>query len=120
MIGDSIAYLREQGKRPYYDAEHFFDAWADDSGYALECLRSAVSAGAENVTLCDTNGATLPAEVAEATGQSSRLLVPTSRSASTPTTTPSAPLHRLRRSTPARHSCRARSTAVASGPATQT
>ena len=67
MIADSIAYLREQGKRPYYDAEHFFDAWADDSGYALECLRAAVGAGAENVTLCDTNGATLPAEVAEAT-----------------------------------------------------
>src|SRR5687768_626631 len=67
MISDSIAYLREQGKRPYYDAEHFFDAWADDSGYALECLQAAVDAGAENVTLCDTNGATLPNEVAEAT-----------------------------------------------------
>jgi 2-isopropylmalate synthase len=50
-----------------YDAEHFFDAWRDDSGYALECLRAAVAAGAENVTLCDTNGTSLPAQVAAAT-----------------------------------------------------
>jgi 2-isopropylmalate synthase len=50
-----------------YDAEHFFDAWREDSGYALECLRAAVGAGAENVTLCDTNGSSLPHQVAEAT-----------------------------------------------------
>ena len=50
-----------------YDAEHFFDAWRDDPGYALECLRAAVAAGAENVTLCDTNGSSLPGQVAEAT-----------------------------------------------------
>ena len=60
MIADSVAFLRGQGKRVVYDAEHFFDAWADDSDYALRCLRAAVEAGAENVTLCDTNGATLP------------------------------------------------------------
>ena len=51
-----------------YDAEHFFDGYRDDSGYALECLRAAAEAGAENVTLCDTNGSSLPAQVAEATG----------------------------------------------------
>lgn len=67
MIRDSIAFCREQGKRVFYDAEHFFDAWADDHGYALECLRAAVDAGAENVTLCDTNGATLPEGIAAAT-----------------------------------------------------
>jgi len=67
MIVDSVNYCRAAGKRVVYDAEHFFDAWADDRGYALECLRSAAAAGAENVTLCDTNGATLPAEVAAAT-----------------------------------------------------
>ena len=55
------------GKRVVYDAEHFFDAWRDDPGYALECLRAAVAAGAENVTLCDTNGSSLPDQVAEAT-----------------------------------------------------
>jgi 2-isopropylmalate synthase len=67
MIADSVAFLREEGKRVVYDAEHFFDAYADDSAYALRCLRAAAEAGAENLTLCDTNGATLPGEVAEAT-----------------------------------------------------
>ncbi|HET7120949.1 MAG TPA: citramalate synthase [Solirubrobacterales bacterium] len=67
MIGDSVGFCREQGKRVVYDAEHFFDAYRDDSGYALECLRAAVAAGAENVTLCDTNGSSLPEQVAAAT-----------------------------------------------------
>ncbi len=67
MIVDSVNYARAEGKRVIYDAEHFFDAWRDDAGYALECLRAAVAAGAENVTLCDTNGSSLPAEVAAAT-----------------------------------------------------
>jgi len=67
MISDSIAFLRENGKRVIYDAEHFFDGFRDDSDYALECLRAAAAAGAENVTLCDTNGSSLPGQVAEAT-----------------------------------------------------
>jgi 2-isopropylmalate synthase len=68
MIGDSVAYLVNAGKRVIYDAEHFFDGYRDDSGYALECARAAADAGAENVTLCDTNGSSLPGQVAEATG----------------------------------------------------
>ncbi len=67
MIADSVAFLAERGKRVVYDAEHFFDAYRDDDAYALRCLRAAAEAGAENVTLCDTNGATLPSRVAEAT-----------------------------------------------------
>jgi 2-isopropylmalate synthase len=67
MIRDSVAYLVGAGKRVIYDAEHFFDGYRDDPGYALECLRAAAEAGAENVTICDTNGSSLPAEVAEAT-----------------------------------------------------
>jgi 2-isopropylmalate synthase len=67
MIAESIAFLRERGKRPFFDAEHFFDGYRDDSAYALECARAAVKAGAENVTLCDTNGGSLPGFVAEAT-----------------------------------------------------
>ena len=50
MIADSVAFLRAQGKRVIYDAEHFFDGYRDDPGYALECLRAAAEAGAENVT----------------------------------------------------------------------
>jgi 2-isopropylmalate synthase len=64
MIAESIAFLISQGKRVIYDAEHFFDAWRDDSGYALACLEAA--SAAENLTLCDTNGASLPVQIAEA------------------------------------------------------
>jgi 2-isopropylmalate synthase len=67
MIADSIAFLREQGKRPVFDAEHFFDGYRDDPAYALECVRAAAEAGAENVTLCDTNGGSLPGFVGETT-----------------------------------------------------
>ena len=67
MVADSVAHCAGAGKRVIYDAEHFFDGWRDDPGYALECLRAAVAAGAENVTLCDTNGSSLPHEIAEAT-----------------------------------------------------
>jgi 2-isopropylmalate synthase len=67
MIADSIAFCRDQGKRPVFDAEHFFDGYRDDPDYALECVRAAAEAGAENVTLCDTNGGSLPQFVAEVT-----------------------------------------------------
>jgi 2-isopropylmalate synthase len=67
MIAESIAFLRGEGKRVVYDAEHFFDGFRDDSPYALRCLAAAVDAGAETVVLCDTNGSSLPGEVAAAT-----------------------------------------------------
>jgi 2-isopropylmalate synthase len=60
MIAESVAFLAAQGKRVIYDAEHFFDGYADDRAYALRCLRAAVEAGAETVVCCDTNGGTLP------------------------------------------------------------
>jgi 2-isopropylmalate synthase len=63
MIGDSIAFLVRQGKRVLFDAEHFFDGFAEDPGYALDCLRAAADAGAERVVLCDTNGGSLPPQV---------------------------------------------------------
>ncbi|MBW8059002.1 MAG: citramalate synthase [Solirubrobacterales bacterium] len=67
MIADSISFCRGEGKRAVFDAEHFFDGYRDDPGYALECLRAAAEAGAENVTLCDTNGGSLPDFVGETT-----------------------------------------------------
>ncbi|MCW2987719.1 MAG: 2-isopropylmalate synthase/homocitrate synthase family protein, partial [Solirubrobacterales bacterium] len=67
MIADSVGFCREQGKRVVYDAEHFFDGYRDDPGYALACLEAAVAAGAENLSLCDTNGSSLPDQVAAAT-----------------------------------------------------
>ena len=67
MIDESVAFLVGEGKTVVYDAEHFFDAWRDDRDYALRCVRAAAEAGAAWVTLCDTNGASLPHEVAGAT-----------------------------------------------------
>jgi 2-isopropylmalate synthase len=67
LIADSVSFLVAQGKRVIYDAEHFFDAYREDPEYSLRCLSVAVEAGAENVTLCDTNGSSLPGQVAEAT-----------------------------------------------------
>jgi 2-isopropylmalate synthase len=69
LIGDSVAFLAAEGKRVIYDAEHFFDAYRDDPDYALRCVLAALEAGAENVTLCDTNGSSLPPQVAEATAR---------------------------------------------------
>ena len=67
MIADSIAFLTDAGKRVVYDAEHFFDGFRDDRAYALRCARAAAEAGAAWVTLCDTNGSTLPDEISHAT-----------------------------------------------------
>jgi 2-isopropylmalate synthase len=67
MIAESVAFLAAAGKRVVYDAEHFFDGWRDDPAYALACLSAAVAAGAETVTLCDTNGSSLPSQVTAAT-----------------------------------------------------
>ncbi len=63
MIGDSIGFLVAQGKRALFDAEHFFDGFQLDPGYALDCLRAAADAGAERLVLCDTNGGSLPPQV---------------------------------------------------------
>ena len=67
MIGESVEYCSVAGKRVVYDAEHFFDGWREDRAYALACVDAAAEFGAENVTLCDTNGSSLPHEIAEAT-----------------------------------------------------
>ena len=63
IIEQSVAYLKSNGKRVIYDAEHFFDGYKADSSYALETLKAAIRGGAETVVLCDTNGGTLPWEV---------------------------------------------------------
>jgi 2-isopropylmalate synthase len=63
MIGESVAFLAAAGKRVLLDAEHFFDGFALDPGYALDCLRAAAEAGAERLVLCDTNGGSLPPQI---------------------------------------------------------
>jgi 2-isopropylmalate synthase len=63
MIAESVAFLVGEGKRVLLDAEHFFDGFSLDPGYALDCLRAAIDAGAERVVLCDTNGGSLPPQI---------------------------------------------------------
>ncbi len=66
MIEDSVRFLRESGKRVMFDAEHFFDGYRSDRGYALDALKAAERGGAEWLVLCDTNGGSMPWQVAEA------------------------------------------------------
>ncbi len=65
MIRDTIEYLRSQGRRVIYDAEHWFDGYKHNPEYALKTLLTAREAGAEWLVLCDTNGGTLPHEVGQ-------------------------------------------------------
>ncbi len=64
IIEDSLAYLRKQVEVLLYDAEHFFDGFKNNRDYALATLGRAVKGGAETLILCDTNGGTLPHEIA--------------------------------------------------------
>ncbi|MEO1373702.1 MAG: citramalate synthase [Cyanobacteria bacterium J06635_10] len=65
MIRDTIEYLRSQGRRVIYDAEHWFDGYKQNPDYALQTIKTAIDAGAEWLVLCDTNGGTLPHEVSQ-------------------------------------------------------
>ena len=63
MVAESVALMAAAGRRVVFDAEHFFDGYAADRGYALEVLAAAAGAGADTLVLCDTNGGTLPDDV---------------------------------------------------------
>ena len=65
MIADTVRHLREEGRRVFLDAEHFFDGYRSNPAYALECVRAAVEAGADVVALCDTNGGMMPTELGD-------------------------------------------------------
>ena len=64
MIADSLSTLKKEGREVFFDLEHFFDGYKDDPAYALRVLRAGRAAGADCLVLCDTNGGTLPSEVA--------------------------------------------------------
>ena len=66
MIYETIAYLKDKKIEVIYDAEHFFDGFKANPEYALKTLQHAARAGADNLTLCDTNGGALPHEVRHA------------------------------------------------------
>jgi 2-isopropylmalate synthase len=66
LIGESAEFLGKHAT-VIYDAEHFFDGYSANPKYAIETLRTAASAGARWLVLCDTNGGTLPERIAEVT-----------------------------------------------------
>ncbi|HVY12934.1 MAG TPA: citramalate synthase, partial [Alphaproteobacteria bacterium] len=63
LIRDTMAAIKQRGHEPLYDAEHFFDGFKSNPGFAMACLKAALDHGARWVVLCDTNGGTLPHEV---------------------------------------------------------
>lgn len=67
LCSDSVAYLKKQGRKVFFDAEHFFDGYKNNPEYALKVLQVAAEAGADVLVLCETNGGCLPAEVFEIT-----------------------------------------------------
>lgn len=69
MIRDTVQFLKSQGVEVIYDAEHFFDGHADDPEYALAAIGAAAEGGADVLTLCDTNGGTMPWRIEEVTRQ---------------------------------------------------
>jgi 2-isopropylmalate synthase len=68
-IEDSVSHLASKERRLIFDAEHFFDGWKENPSYAIEVVETAEKAGAEWVVLCDTNGGSLPNEIANAVGE---------------------------------------------------
>jgi len=69
MVAESVRFMAGEGRRVVFDAEHFFDGYRADRGYALEVLAAAAEAGADTLALCDTNGGTLPDEAARILGE---------------------------------------------------
>ncbi len=67
MIRDTIHYLRGEGREVIYDAEHFFDGWKANPEYAAQTIHAAAEAGASIIVMCDTNGGTMPEEIAAIT-----------------------------------------------------
>ena len=63
MVRDTVAYLRERGRRVFVDCEHFFDGHRANPAYAKQVVAAAYEAGADVVVLCDTNGGMLPSQV---------------------------------------------------------
>lgn len=67
MIAETVAYFIGQGREVIYDAEHFFDGWKSNPAYAAKTIQAAADAGAMRIVMCDTNGGSLPEDVARLT-----------------------------------------------------
>ncbi len=69
MVGDSVRFLKGEGLRVFFDAEHFFDGYKANPEFALRVLEAAAVNGADCLVLCDTNGGSLPHDVERITAQ---------------------------------------------------
>jgi len=67
MIRDTIAYLVKNGREVIFDGEHTFDGYKENPAYSIACYQAADEAGASYLVACDTNGGTLPSEIAQIT-----------------------------------------------------
>ena len=74
MIKDSVAFLHAEGKEVIYDAEHYFDGYKANPDFALKTIQAAAEAGATTIVMCDTNGGSLPEDVANAVDAATHLL----------------------------------------------
>ena len=63
MVADSVRFLKEKGLIVVFDAEHFFDGFKSNASYSIDVLKAAAQAGADCLTLCDTNGGSLPEQI---------------------------------------------------------
>ena len=66
MVSDSIDHILSEGRRVFFDAEHFFDGYKQNREYALKVVQAAAKSGAECIVLCDTNGGASPTEIVSA------------------------------------------------------
>ncbi|WP_461255720.1 citramalate synthase [Treponema sp. R80B11-R83G3] len=74
MIAETIAFLKENGKQVFFDAEHFFDGWTANPEYALTTLKTAMTAGARRIILCDTNGGAFPDTIEKAVKEAVKII----------------------------------------------
>jgi 2-isopropylmalate synthase len=65
LIEESVRFLKQSGVEVIFDAEHFFDGYKNHREFAIACLERAVAGGADWITLCDTNGGSLPQEISQ-------------------------------------------------------
>ena len=69
MATDTIEYLKSNGKKVFFDAEHFFDGYKENSEVSYKILDAVINEGVDCFIFCDTNGGTLPHEVTEILGE---------------------------------------------------
>jgi len=64
-VRETVAFLKKHADKVFFDAEHFFDGYKNNPKYTMKVLAAAADAGADFLVLCDTNGGTMPSEVAQ-------------------------------------------------------